>query len=70
MTPELIGIITVGVALAGLILRISTRLDKLEQRLAQVEQRLSHLEGLIEGLFRPRPVMPPSPDPDQHDEAA
>ena len=37
--------------------------------LSEIRERLSRLEGLIEGLFRPRPVMPP-PTPDQHDQAA
>ena len=37
--------------------------------LSEIRERLSRLEGLIEGLFRPRPVMPPT-TPDQHDQAA
>ena len=81
MTLELISIITVGVALAGLIIglfawlrhdireqgaRLNKRIDDLtgevkEQGhvLSEIRERLSRLEGLIEGLFRPLPVMPP-----------
>ena len=85
MTLELISIITVGVALAGLIIglfawlrhdireqgtRLSKRIDDLtgevkEQGhvLSEIRDRLARLEGLIEGLFRSLPVMPP-PAPD------
>ena len=65
MTPELIAIIAVGVALAALILRQGSRLDKriddlkqevserfksLEDRMTQVEKQQAKLEGLLEGL--------------------
>lgn len=76
MSPEFMAIIGVGIALAGLILRqgarLDKRVDKLVGDLADVRDRLSRLEGLIEGLFRPRPVMPPEPDPEpkRHDKAA
>lgn len=43
MSAELIGIISVGVALLGLGLRLSARLDDVDRRLAGVE-------GLLEGL--------------------
>ena len=98
MTPELINMVTVGLALAGLIIglfawlrhdireqgsRLDKRLDNMDKRLdnmdkrldkmanemSEIHGRLSRLEGLIEGLFRPRPVMPP-PTPDQHNQAA
>ena len=43
MSVELIGILSVGVALLGLGLRLSSRLDDVDRRLARVE-------GLLEGL--------------------
>ena len=43
MSAELIGILSVGVALLGLGLRLSSRLDDVDRRLARVE-------GLLEGL--------------------
>ena len=54
MSAELIGILSVGVALAALILRQSARLDGridgLEARLGAIEQRMARVEGLLEGL--------------------
>ena len=57
MTLEFIAIIAVGVSLAGLILRMSQRIDRLEDRTAGVEQglaelreRMARLEGLLDGL--------------------
>ncbi len=52
MSPELIGILTVGLALGGLILTASLWLGGW---LRNVDWRLARLEGLIEGagLFRP-----------------
>lgn len=43
MSAELIGILSVGVALLGLGLRLSSRFDDVDRRLARVE-------GLLEGL--------------------
>ena len=43
MSAELIGILSVGVALLGLGLRLSSRLDDVDRRLARVE-------GLLAGL--------------------
>ena len=68
MSVELIGIISVGVALAALILRQSSRIDILARDIADVRERLARLEGLIEGLFQPRPVS--SPPTEHRDEAA
>ncbi|MCY4361062.1 MAG: hypothetical protein OXE42_02580 [Gammaproteobacteria bacterium] len=59
MSPEFMATIGVGIALAGLILRLDKRIDKVAEELADVRDRLSRLEGLIEGLFRPRPVVQP-----------
>ena len=61
MSAELIAILGVGIALAGVILTglrgLGSRMDKLEARLAAVEQgqaelreRMAKLEGLLEGL--------------------
>ena len=48
MSAELIGILSVGVALAGLVLRLTARIDGIEDRLASVEQRLAQVEALLE----------------------
>ena len=40
MTAELIAILAVGVSLAGLILRLNQRIDRLEDRLIASEQRM------------------------------
>ena len=54
MSPELIGIISVGVALAGLILAskrdINVRLMTLEQGQADLRERIAGLEGILKGL--------------------
>ncbi len=52
MSPELIGILAVGAALAGLILTAALWIGGW---LRDVDRRLARLEGLIEGagLFRP-----------------
>ena len=65
MTPEIIAIVMVGVALAGVILasvrgvrqdmtRLESRLDgkieALSTQLGELRERMAHLEGLLEGL--------------------
>ena len=61
MTPELLAVCAVGVALAGLILtshrtliqrveRVEDRLAAVENRLAAMEREQAHLAGLLEGL--------------------
>ncbi len=61
MTPEMLTMCAVGVALAGLILtnhrsliqhfqRLEDRLARLEDRFAVVEREQAHLAGLLEGL--------------------
>ena len=67
ISAELIGILAVGVALAGLMFtqygslnaridtldtRMATRMSALENRMSAIEQRQARLEGLIEGAFR------------------
>ena len=66
MSAELIGILSVGVALSGLVLALQSRTDKrldaFERRmdsfgveLRRLSERVARLDGLIEGsgLFRP-----------------
>ena len=61
MTPELIAILAVGVALAGLMLRghhglgaridgLDARMDRLEAEMREVRDRLSRLEGKMDFL--------------------
>ena len=61
MSVELIGIVTVGVALAGVILtssrglrqdmrRLDERISGLESQIGELRERMAHLEGLLEGL--------------------
>ena len=50
MSAELIGILSVGAALAGLVLRLTARIDGLEDRLASGGQRLTQVEAPLEGL--------------------
>ena len=70
MTPELIGIITVGVALAGMIL-ISNRdlrnemraeLKEIRADLADVRDRVARIEGLFEGMGRRKAEPSPTTD--------
>ena len=54
MTPELIGIITVGIALAALNFTmfnmINKRLERLEDRISNLENRVSGLEAHVASL--------------------
>ncbi|MDE0175303.1 MAG: hypothetical protein OYH76_17175 [Defluviicoccus sp.] len=54
MSPELIAILAVGVALAGLMLRshqgLGARMDRLETEMREVRDRLSRLEGKMDFL--------------------
>ena len=61
MSAELIGILSVGVALAALLLtnikgvredvrRLESRLDAFEHRLEALEQRMARLEGVLDGF--------------------
>lgn len=56
MTPELIGIITVGLALAGLILGgVRPDLKSLRQEVNHLRERMARLEGLFEGFTGRQP---------------
>ena len=54
MTPELIAIVTVGVALAGVILTsargVRQDINELRGEIGTLRERMAHLEGLMEGL--------------------
>ena len=54
MTPELIAILAIGVALAGLILQgqrtLGARLDALAAEMREIRDRLSRLEGKMDFL--------------------
>ena len=54
MTPELIAILGVGIALAGLILKaqqsLGTRIGGVEAEMREVRDRLSRLEGKMDFL--------------------
>ena len=71
MSAELIGILSVGAVLGGLVLALQSRTDKrldafgaelrtLGERVGGLEQRVARLEGLIEGLSRPSEVPEPA----------
>lgn len=53
MSPELIGILGVGAALAALLVGLhrgtDKRIDRLDDRLGNVERRLEWLVGLLQG---------------------
>ena len=54
MTPELIAILGIGVALGGLILQgqrsLGARMDRIEAELREIRDRLSRLEGKMDFL--------------------
>ncbi len=65
MSGEIIAILAVGVAIAGLILtssrglrqdmarmesRLETRINDLRSEVGELRERMAHLEGLLEGL--------------------
>ena len=59
MTPELIGIITVGVALAGLILATVTPMrsdiNQMKRDISGLCERMARIEGLFEGFTGRQP---------------
>ena len=53
MTPcrlELIAIIACWITLAGLVLRLSGRIDRVEARVTAVEKEYARIGGLLKGL--------------------
>ena len=50
MSPELIAILAGWISLAGLVLRLSGRIDRIEARLTAVERQTARIGGLLEGL--------------------
>ena len=50
MSPELIAILAGWIPVAGLVLRLSARIDRVEARLAAVEKETARIGGLLEGL--------------------
>ena len=54
MNPEIIAIVTVGVALAGVILTsargVRQDINELRGEVGTLRERMAHLEGLMEGL--------------------
>ncbi len=61
MSPELIAILAVGVAMAGVVLsgqrslrreikQLGARIDRMEAGQTELRERMAHLGGLLEGL--------------------
>ena len=50
LSQELIAIVLVGIGLAGLILHLGKRIDRLDVRLLAVENEQARTSGLLEGL--------------------
>lgn len=80
MTPEILTMIAIGLALAGLILRQGARLDRridrldadlrgeiadLRDEIIDMRERLARVEGMLETIFRLQDVLPRD-----HDKAA
>ena len=50
LSQELIAIVLVGIGLAGLILHLGRRIDRIDARLLAVEKEQARTSGLLEGL--------------------
>lgn len=50
MSAELIAIITIGIALAGLMLNGQHSINELRRDMADLRERMARLEGLFEGF--------------------
>ncbi len=65
MTPEAWSVIAVGVAIAGLFIRMDTRIARLDDHVRGQGERLARLEGkvdtLIAAFVKPGSVTPPTP---------
>ena len=51
MTPEAWSVIAVGVAIAGLFIRMDTRIARLDDHVRGQGQRLARLEGKVDTLI-------------------
>ena len=49
---------------------LSNKLKEQNHILCEIRDRLARLEGLIDGLFRPQPIIPSSDNPDEQNRAA
>ena len=56
MTPEVVSIITVGIALAGMNLYLARGLNELRRDVADLRERMARLEGLFEGFTGRKPA--------------
>ena len=57
MSPELIGILSVGVALGGI---LGTMIMALRHDVTALTERVARIEGVIEGVLSSRSGPPPS----------
>ena len=61
MTPEMIAILGVGIALAGIILHAkrdtNRALADIREEMAELRERMARLEGLFEGFTGRKPPM-------------
>ena len=61
MTPEMIAILGVGIALAGIILHTSRDTNRaladLRKEMAELRERMARLEGLFKGFTGRKPPM-------------
>ena len=60
-SPELIAILAGWISLAGLVLRLGGRIDRVEARLAAVEKETARIGGLLEGLGLTARLQPGEP---------
>ena len=56
MTPEVVSVIAVGVALAGMNLYLARGMNELRRDIADLRERMARLEGLFEGFTGRKPA--------------
>ena len=56
MTPEVVSVIAVGVALAGMNLYLARGMNELRRDIADLRARMARLEGLFEGFTGRKPT--------------
>ena len=59
MTPEVVSVIAVGVALAGMNLYLARGMNELRRDIADLRERMARLEGLFEGFTGRKPTDAP-----------